>query len=306
MNLKRNYIKNPLKKGEYPELEDIKYLFLELNLSREDCAKVCNCNPEKVKIVCQKNNLTKTKEQRNELRRKTNLTKYGCINVSQNKDVKEKKKQTTQKHYGVENPAQSKVVYNRIKETNLDKHGVESTNSLESKKQKIRQTLLDKYGVNNAALIEEGIHKRKQKQKQTNKKIIETKRNNHSFNKSNPEDGIYKLLCKTFVVNRQYSSVDYPFACDFYLPEIDLYIEYNGTWTHGGFPFENNKTCLEQLERWQVKAKDSEFYKNAIETWTTRDVTKRQTAKNNKLNWIEFFGVKEFMEWYNNICEILK
>ena len=324
--LKRNYLDNPLKKGEYPELEDIKYLFLELNLSREECAKICNCNPEKVKIVCQKNKLSKTKEQRTELRRRTTLEKYGCINVSQNKTIKEKKKQTTLENYGVENPAQSKEIYNKIKETCIDRYGVESPSSLEETKQKIRESCLKRYGVKNIMQVftakestesestEEVISKEalEIKQKIINNipnmvaNIVKTKKKNNSFNTSCIEDKLYKILCKRFSVIRQYSNEQYPFSCDFYLPELDLYIEYNGTWTHGGFPYEDNDICNRQLTRWKEKAKDSKFYKNAIYTWIDLDVRKRNTAKENKLNWLCFYTEKEFMEWYNNICEILQ
>ena len=292
--LKRNYQENPLKRGEYPELGDIKYLFLELNLSREECAQICNCTNEKIKIVCQKNKLSKTKQQRNELRRRTNLHKYGCVNVSQNKNIKDKKKNTCLQNYGVENPAQSKEIYNKIKETCIDKYGVQSTNSLEQKKQKIKNTCLQNYGVENPAQIREIINK-----------IDDTKRKNNSFNKSDPEEKVFELLSKFFNVHRQYKSSNYPFRCDFYINELDLFIEYNGSWTHGGFPYENNINCEQQLNRWKQKAINSNFYKNAIEVWTVRDVLKRKTAKENNLNWLEFFSIKEFMKWYNNICEIL-
>ena len=144
IKLNRDYINNPLKHGEYPEVEDVKFLFLVLNLSREECAKICNCNPEKIKIVCQQNKFSKTKEQRAELRKKTLQQKYGVTNISQLKEIKDKKKQTTLKNYGVENPTQSKEVYNRIKETCLKKYGVESTNSLPSKKEKIKRTKQEK------------------------------------------------------------------------------------------------------------------------------------------------------------------
>lgn len=144
INLNRDYINNPLKRGELPEKDDVKFLFLVLNLSREECAKICNCNPEKIKIVCQQNKFQKTKEQRSELRKQTNLKKYGVTNVSQLQEVKDKKEQKSLERYGVENPAQSKEVYNRIKETCLKKYGVESTNSLPSKKEKIKRTKQEK------------------------------------------------------------------------------------------------------------------------------------------------------------------
>ena len=39
-------------------------------------------------------------------------------------------------------------------------------------------------------------------------------------------------------------------------------------------------------------------YKNAINVWTIRDPLKRKTAKDNGLNWLEFFTIKKFMKWY--------
>lgn len=49
------------------------------------------------------------------------------------------------------------------------------------------------------------------------------------------------------------------------------------------------------------KAKKSKFYENAINVWTQRDVRKRNVAKENNLNWLEFFSLKEFNNWYNNL-----
>ena len=39
----------------------------------------------------------------------------------------------------------------------------------------------------------------------------------------------------------------------------------------------------------------------AIDVWTISDPLKRKTAKKNNLNWIEFFNMEQFMEWYNQI-----
>ena len=114
------------------------------------------------------------------------------------------------------------------------------------------------------------------------------------------------LLEKTFKVKTQHKTTEYPFLCDCYIPAIDLYMEFNYHWTHENIPFEDNSECRKILDKWQIKADTSDYYVNAIETWTIRDPLKRQTAKENKLNWIEFFSFKEFIEWYNNICEILK
>lgn len=77
----------------------------------------------------------------------------------------------------------------------------------------------------------------------------------------------------------------YPFKCDFYIKSQDLFIEVHGNWTHGGRPFdESDPDCLAQLEVWKEKAKTSDYYKNAIYTWTDLDVRKLQIATTNNLN----------------------
>lgn len=96
---------------------------------------------------------------------------------------------------------------------------------------------------------------------------------------------------------RQYKSSQYPFACDFYLTDYDTYIEIQGLWTHGGHPFDkNNQNDIDKLNFW--KSKKSEYYKDAIKTWTIRDVQKRNIAKNNNLNYYEFFSCR--------VCDIIK
>lgn len=117
-----------------------------------------------------------------------------------------------------------------------------------------------------------------------------TKKKNNTFNTSKPESDFYnKLLLEnsTKTIFRNYKDKDrYPFYCDFYIVEDDLFIELNFHWTHGGKPFDpNDKECQEKLAIWQEKSKTSQFYKNAIQTWTVRDVEKQKIAKENNLNY---------------------
>ena len=42
-------------------------------------------------------------------------------------------------------------------------------------------------------------------------------------------------------------------------------------------------------------------YLRAINTWTISYPLKRKTAKDNGLNWLEFFTMDEFMKWYSLI-----
>lgn len=120
-------------------------------------------------------------------------------------------------------------------------------------------------------------------------KQYETKRANGTFNISRQEDDYFIKLKQEYGENnviRSYRDSRYPYACDFYIPSEDLFIEFNRTWTHGGHPFDElNLDDISKLEMWQEKAKTSDYYKNAIYTWTDLDVRKRKTAERNHLNY---------------------
>lgn len=238
---------------------------------------------------------------------KTNLKKYGCKNVFSNKEIQKRIQQTNLQRYGVKNPMQCKDIQKKVIKTCLKKYGVK--NSFQTKKTK--ETCLQKYGVDNYSKTEEWKNKVKEtnlyrygvqnaaKNRDIINKGLQTKRINQSFNKSEPEEKIYNLLLKKFSkVKRQYKSKEYPFACDFYIAPLDLYIEYQGMWTHGKEPYNENKEEHKKIiEKW--KNKNSKFYNMAIEVWTKRDPVKRQIAEKNNLNWLEFFNLDQFMRWYN-------
>lgn len=383
VQLKRDYKNNPLKRGEFPEVEDIQYLFLELNLSREECAEICCCTIEKIKHILKQNNIRKSSEQKSTLRKRTTLKKYGVENISQLKSIKEKKEQTCLFNYGVKNPAQADEVQNKIKETCLERYGRESSNSTLEKKNRIKQTVQKKYDVSNVMQAKQikqkhaetlqahynvdnptksleirekqkrtclkkyghehmfGSEYFKQKAKesflakygednpmkspkvlekvkqnievvrqkilekmpQTLEKIYATKRKNNSFNTSSIEDKLYKELCLKFPeVIRQYKSKEYPYLCDFYIPLKDLYIEYHGNWTHGKEPFcSENSEHLIYLEYMLERAKTSEYYRQAVYTWTKLDVRKRAIAEKNNLNYLTFYNEKQFYDWYTTV-----
>lgn len=103
----------------------------------------------------------------------------------------------------------------------------------------------------------------------------------------------------------QYMNKKYPFLCDFYIPSLDLYIEYQGFWTHGYKPYEGTEEDLAKVNLWKKRSVDKKLkdstrnmYQGAIEVWTKKDVLKRKTAKENGLNWIEFFTMPEFYNWF--------
>lgn len=175
----------------------------------------------------------------------------------------------------------------------MERYGNENPFLCDMIKKKAKDTMIAKYGVEYYVLS-----------KDFEQKAHMSKKLNGSYTKSREEEKINELLCKKFLkIERQYKTKLYPFRCDFYIPDLDLYIEYQGYWNHGKEPFdESNDEHLNILHSWEerMKIKDAS-YANAIEVWTIRDPLKRETAEKNNLNWLEFFTLDEFINWYNSL-----
>lgn len=225
--------------------------------------------------------------------KRTNLEKYGFEYVVLSKEVQDKIKHTNIEKYGVEYSLQSKKVQDKIKRTNLEKYGAKHPLQSGFIRDKIKQYFLKIYNVDNPW-----------KCKEVQQKVHETKKKNGSYGKSNEEDYVYSILVDLYGndnVKRQYKSKLYPFACDFYIISEDLYIEYNGMWTHGHTPYIGSKENEIQLEEWKQKAVTSDYYKSAIITWTISDVKKRNTAKTNGLNYIELWDLNDVERYVSKL-----
>ena len=178
-----------------------------------------------------------------------------------------------------ENPFQNETVKEKIKHTNLLKYGVENVSQSTYIKKKLSK-ILSSNEVKN--------------------KTYNTKKHNHTFNTSKSEDESYAILKEYYPdVVSQYKDARYPFACDFYIPSLDLFIECNYHWTHGSKPYEGTDDDKQIVEKW--KAKGTKFYINAINTWTIRDVNKLNIAKQNKLKIKIFYNIFDFKTWINKI-----
>ena len=254
-----------------------------------------------------------------------------------------KYQQTMLKKYGVDNfwktekmrkqdadPEQHKKRVITTKKNFLEKTNGKYfwQSQLPESKEKVRQTCLNKYGVSCSFLLPEVREKAnsieaKQKRKETiskrtkeeweayHNKRYETMKKNKSFNKSSQENEIYFLLKEKFQnIIRQYKEERYPFSCDFYIPNLDLFIEYQGSHYHHSKPFnEKDEEDIKELNILKEKANNSKRklegkrsqYDNIIYVWTDLDIRKREIAKQNNLNWIEFFTIKELKEWLNNL-----
>ena len=241
-------------------------------------------NPQKNKIIQEK-----TKQ--------TCLRKYGVEYSWNSKSQKE----TLIKKYGVDNIRKSEYFKEKSKQTKFEKYGDENYNNRE----KFKITCTEKYGVDNYTKTNQ--YKCSIDWELRNYKSNITKRNNGTFNKSKPEDIVYKLLIEKYDnVIRQYTDNRYPFNCDFYIPKLDLFIEFQGSHFHNKHPFnKNDEFDLELLKKLQEKDKQSirtingkeSQYHRIIYVWTNLDVRKRNIAKQNKLNFIEFWNIDEVKNW---------
>ena len=162
---------------------------------------------------------------------------------------------------------------------------------------------MKEHGVKNVFQLKDVIDKLNAHKDEIQKKREKTKRKNKTFKTSKKEDEAYQILCDFFSnddVIRQYKdNVRYPFCCDFYIKSCDLFIECNFSWTHGGHWFdENDKNDLRKLQF--MKAKNSKYYDNAIDTWTVRDVKKRKCAKINSINYLVFWTLNEMKRFYSS------
>lgn len=298
------------------------YLYITKNLSRKEVAEELDTSEHVVKRRLKEYDIKKGVDGHIENIRKTCMEKYGLSNGGWAPQTQEKIKKTNLERYGSESYLQCDDYKKKNKET-LEKLGVTNVFQLEEVKKKSKETMIKKYGVEHntqnkeiAKKVSEGIKrnwasKNKEELERLSKiysnstknvlwKIDSTKRKNGTFNTSKPEQKIKRLLEECFPDTKcQYESELYPFNCDFYIPCLDLYIEYQGFWSHGKHPFDlESEKDLEKLKIWKEKAKTSKFYKNAIETWTVRDPLKRRIAKQNNLKWREFFNFDEFSRWF--------
>lgn len=309
--LERNYITSPLKKvprkinggviWEFPTKNDMIYLYNKLNMRIDDLSLLLSI-PKFVIIKCiNEYNIHKSNDKRYFNIKETCNKLYNSDNVfEKHSSLRSKIDNVFKEKYGVNNPFQLETVKNKIKDTCIKKYGVDNYTKTREYKKKAKETNIKKYGVDSYSKTEQYKQKYKNKNyvNKVNHNIYQIKKINGSLGKSKEEDKIYELLKQKYPNTiHHYKSDLYPYVCDFYIPEIDTYIEYQGYFTHGKEPYIGTNEQKEIVKLWE--SKNTPQYKRAIKTWTIEDVLKREIVKKNNLNYLEFFNITQFMEWYN-------
>lgn len=168
--------------------------------------------------------------------------------------------------------------------TMLKKYGVKHNWNYGKLRQNCENTMLKKYNT---------IH---------NWKNSEVRAKNERLHVSKIEIYFKELLDKNNIsyIHQYFDKDRYPFICDFYLINYDIFIEINAFPTHNNHFFnENNINDINFLQYLKIKANSSDFYKRYIEVWTIQDVEKLKIAQKNNLNYVVLWNYKD-IDFYIN------
>ena len=238
--------------------------------------------------------------------------------ASQSDEAKEKKRQTMIDRYGYEHTFQNPEVRKKARES-FNKYREEHPGFMTATLKKRANDYAEMLKIlreNPGTSIDdyrdipeyEDYVKAYDRSSETIEKIFATQKKHGTLNTSTPEDALYIMLSKEFdKVERNYSDDRYNYKCDFYIPYLDLFIEYQGSMFHNGKPYtEKYEDELKYIKNKNKVLKEKSGnritrYDNLISTWSVRDVAKRNTAKKNNLNYLEIYPLYPLDEVINYI-----
>lgn len=258
----------------------------------------------------------------------TNMARFGASNVMQTEAGKKKQAKTVMDRMGVDNPMKSDAVKAKLKDTVKERYGVDCTLAAPEVREKIdatfkkryggrspmcrqeahdkaRATMLEKYGPEGLLRPDMAGDRNPMRSSEVVRKVADSKAANNTFHTSKPEESLYSMLVKRFGrddVVRQYTSPEYPYACDFYVKSRDMYVELNASWTHGGKWYEGSPDDMSKLGDW--KGRGTKYYENAVSVWTGLDVRKRRDAEKVDLNYVVFWDndLRDAEVWFSLGC----
>lgn len=216
--------------------------------------------------------------------KRTKLLKYG----NENYNNKEKRKQTNLKKHGLEYCFLRPEVLVRthssevIKKANASRKIAWDNKTPEEKKlifEKVQKTKFNKPKEELEAIF-----------KKTARAVYEARKRNGTLSTSrNFEDKLVQYLRDTYpeyTILTQYKEERYPFHCDCYIKELDLFIEFQGSFYHNYRPFNGSPEHIFEYEKMLTKGKVT---KGIAKVWRYKDVEKRELAKKNGLNFLEYW-----------------
>lgn len=202
---------------------------------------------------------------------KKKIEKYG--DLSNGKKISETRKNWTKER--------KDLWYARVKATKLERYGDENYQNIE----KVKATNLKKYGVDNPSKSPEI------KKIIAERAVAARKRNGTLSSSRNFEDKLVQYLRDTYpeyTILTQYKDERYPFRCDCYIKELDLFIEFQGSFYHNYRPFNGSPEHISEYEKMLTKG---EITKGIAKVWRYKDPEKREYAKRNGLNFLEYWEI---------------
>lgn len=268
-----------------------RYTLAEGSVFADEARKKGQESLEPIRRAKRERTLVRKKREREERQRERALYGHHRRTLTDEEKVvaNERRIATSQSRYGVDHPSQRASFRQSVSQYMCDP---ENQRRIRAKTVATNQ---ERYGVAYFTQLPE--HRQEQSRRMSDpshqRRISRAKRENGRFNTSSSEDALYKLLVEYvnqhgMTVVRQYRDDDrYPFAADFYIPERDLFIELNGSWSHGGHWYESERAMDQKtVQTWRTRGKRSKYYTNALETWIQRDVRKREAAREARLNYV--------------------
>lgn len=238
-----------------------------------------------------------------EMRRKksieTQIKQYGGVGLA-GESTKAKALITVQNRYGVDNVMQDAGVKNKLAVSNMIKYG--SVSPFGNVSVQIKSMDMKLKNIQDAMRVF----------KQTD--IVDR----HLFRQSPQEFYVASMLFARFGksdVFYQYgihpSDRRYPYNCDFYIRSLDLFIELNGHYSHGGHWFDPSNHD-DQLRVSHLIGSGSKRAENAVKVWTVVDPEKRLCAKRSGIRYLVFWDgrskqvgservpvLSDFKEWFH-------
>lgn len=275
-----------------------RYTLAEGSVFAEEARKKGQESLEPIRRAKCKRTLARKKREREERQRERALHGYHRRTLTDEEKIvaNERRIATSQSRYGVDHPSQRASFRQSVSQYMSDPENQRRIRA------KTIVTNQERYGVAYFTQLPE--HRQEQSRRMSDpshqRRILSTKRENGTLSTSSSEDALYGLLVEYadqhgMTVVRQYRDEKrYPFAVDFYIPERDLFIELNGSWSHGGHWYEADREMDQKtVQTWLKKGKKSKYYRVALETWTKRDVRKREAARQAELNYVTLWDGSE-------------
>lgn len=201
---------------------------------------------------------------------------YGGVGLA-GESIHQKANATIQQRYQCDNVMKNEQIKQKLANYNLKKYGSISpfgNDNVKSKSMKTRSKIIAQAIANykKTGLIDKELFKQS-----TSEYLVFLK----LADKFGPDAVLYQYGVHPY-------DERYPFACDFYIKSLDLFIELNGYYGHGKHWYDvNNHDDVLKAQHWLLSEKRQNL--NAYHMWTENDVLRRTTAAKNQLRYLVFW-----------------